>query len=110
MKQHIKIRDHNKDDHSFFLATYLRNNWYSKENSTTLKKATWMSLQHKRLGNVLETQKIKVACDASDSDSIFGYAFHDGEKPFVYIKLAFRDPKWKIKEMLLESLSKEKEQ
>lgn len=103
MKQLISIRDHTSDDEPFLFATYLKNNWYDKTNSTTLKKATWMSLQHKRLEKVLQNQKVKVACLKSDPDVIIGYAFEDAGKPFVYIKLAWRGLT-DLKPKLIESI------
>lgn len=93
MKQLITIRDHVPDDEPFLFSTYLKNNWYDKTNSTTLKKNTWMSLQHKRLEKVLETQKVSIACLKEDPDVIIGYCFNDAGKPFVYIKLAWRHVK-----------------
>ena len=101
---HIQIRDAEPDDHPFLFSTYLKNYWYSKTQGTTLKKHTWMALQHKRLEKVLETQKVKVACLSESPDVILGYAFQDGEKPFSYLKLAWRDPKLSISEKLLKSL------
>jgi len=103
MKQLISIRDHISDDEPFLFATYLKNNWYDKTNSTTLKKATWMSLQHKRLEKVLQNQKVKIACLKSDPDVIIGYAFEDAGKPFVYIKLAWRGLA-DLKPKLIESI------
>jgi len=104
MQQYIKIRDHVKDDEPFLFATYLQHNWYDKTNTTTLKKATWMNLQHKRLEDVLDSQLVKIACLKEDPDVILGYAFQDGPKPFTYIKLAWRQHPAKIKDMLLTSL------
>jgi len=104
MKQYIKIRDHVEGDHAFLFSTYLQNNWYDKTNSTTLKKDTWMSLQHKRLEKVIDRQKIKIACLSDDPDVILGYAFQDGEKPFSYVKLAWRSNPQNIKDMLINSL------
>lgn len=104
MKQFISIRDHVKDDEPFLFSTYLKNNWYDKTNSTTLKKATWMSLQHKRLEKVLDTQKVKIACLENDPDVILGYAFNDAGKPFVYVKLAWRNNQLNLKEKLTKSI------
>lgn len=95
------------DDHAFLFATYLQNNWYDKTNSTTLKKATWMSLQHKRLEKVLAEQPIKIACLSKDEDIIVGYAFQDGNKPFCYVKLGWRKNPVNIKEMLMKALEGE---
>lgn len=104
MKPFVKIRDHQEDDHAFLFSTYLKNNWYDKTNSTTLKKATWMGLQHTRLEKVLENQKVKIACLSEDPDVILGYSFQDGSAPFVYVKLAWRNNQLNIKDLLLKSL------
>lgn len=109
MKQHIQIRNQTKDDEPFLFSTYLQHNWYDKTNSTTLKKDTWMSLQHKRLENVLKNQEIKIACLKTDPDVILGYAFKDGNKPFSYVKLAWRNCPIDIKEMLLKTLEEKNE-
>jgi DNA polymerase elongation subunit (family B) len=106
----ITVRIVEPDDHSFIYATYLRNNWYSKENTTTLRKNTWMSLQQKRIENVLKTRKVLVASLTEDPDVIVGYAFEDGDKPFFYVKLAWRNPKLGIDNLLLEDLKKHEEQ
>lgn len=107
MKQFIKIRDHVESDHPFLYATYLKNNWYDKTNTTTLKKATWMGLQHSRLEKVLNNQKVKIACLEEDPDIILGYGFQDGAAPFVYVKLAWRQNKLNLKELLLNSIQGE---
>jgi len=109
-QKEISIRNHVADDHNFLFATYLQNNWYDKTNTTTLKKDTWMSLQHKRLENVLATQNVKIVCLSDDPDIILGYAFQDGSKPFCYVKLAWRNnPFLDLKETLLESLEENNE-
>lgn len=106
MKPFVQIRDHKLTDHPFLFSTYLKNNWYDKTNSTTLKKATWMGLQHSRLEKVLEEQKVKIACLSEDPDVILGYSFQDGSAPFVYVKLAWRNTfcKLNLKDLLLKSL------
>lgn len=109
MKQLIQIRNHVKDDEPFLFATYLQHNWYDKTNTTTLKKATWMSLQHKRLESVLENDTVKIACLKEDPDVILGYAFQDGKKPFCYLKLAWRQGPIDIKDLLLKSLEETNE-
>lgn len=109
MKQLIQIRNHVKEDEPFLFATYLQHNWYDKTNTTTLKKSTWMSLQHKRLENVLESDHVKIACLKEDPDVILGYAFKDGSKPFSYVKLAWRQSPVDIKELLLKSLEETNE-
>jgi len=108
MNRYIKVRDHVEDDIAFIYDAYMRNNWYLKENSTTLKKATWMGLQRKRLDKILETQKVQVACLSQDEDIIVGFGFKDGEeKDFVYVKLAWRNSPQKIEELLLNKLKEQ---
>jgi hypothetical protein len=102
--QHILIRPAEPDDHNFLFATYLNNNWYSKEQTTTLKKSMWMALQHKRLENVLSSGTVKVACLSESPDVVVGYAFPDGERPFSYVKLAWRSPQLDLTNRLLNSL------
>lgn len=104
LKKYVLVRDAEPDDHSFLFSTYLRNNWYSKTQTTTLKKATWMGLQHRRLEKVLEDQTVKVACLSEDPDTIIGYCFKDGKEPFTYVKLAWRAPNLNIAKILNESL------
>lgn len=100
----IEIRDAEPSDHAFLFNSYLQNNWYDKTQSTTLKKHTWMALQHKRLEKVLETKTVKVACLSEDPDIIIGYAFKDGDKPFSYVKLGWRAPALDISKKLIESI------
>ncbi len=100
----IQIRDIEPEDHAFLFSTYLKNNWYDKTQSTTLKKATWMAMQHKRLEKVLESGVVKVACLTEDPETIVGYAFPDGDKPFAYVKLAWRAPTLDLKTRLINSL------
>jgi len=107
MKPLYLIRNHEETDYPFLFATYLQNNWYDKTNSTILKKDMWMSLQHKRLEKVLESQPVKVACLQEDPDVILGYAFHDNDKPFVYVKLAWRSEKLNLKQALTNALGEE---
>jgi hypothetical protein len=110
IQEEITFRNHVADDHNFLFATYLQNNWYDKTNTTTLKKDTWMSLQHKRLEKVLDTQNIKIACLSDHPDVILGYAFQDGSKPFCYLKLAWRNHRFlDLKEALLKSLEEDNE-
>lgn len=103
-KSFIQIRDVEPDDHAFLFSTYLKNNWYDKTQSTTLKKHTWMALQHKRLEKVLTEDKVKIACLAEEPDTIVGYAFRDGAKPFAYVKLAWRSDILDLKNRLIKSL------
>lgn len=105
-KKFIMTRDSVASDHAFLYSTYLQNNWYDKTNTTTLKKATWMGLQHKRLEKVLDEQKVIVACLSDNTDQIVGYGFKDGEKPFVYIKPAWRSPELDLKKTITEALEK----
>ena len=100
----IQIRDAEPSDHAFLFATYLKNNWYDQTQSTTLKKHTWMALQHRRLEKVLNTKPVKIACLSEDPEVILGYAFKDGDKPFSYVKLAWRSTVLRIAETLIESL------
>ena len=96
----IVIRNMQPGDEPFLFATYLKNNWYDKTNTSTLKPATWMALQRKRLENVLKVQPVKIACLSHDEDIILGYGFFDIDKHFIYIKQAWRDPRFAIKDML----------
>ena len=104
-KKFILIRESNNADVPFLFATYLKHNWYDKTNTSTLKKETWMGLQRKRLENVLKTQSVKVAVLSSDQDVILGYGFWDASKPFIYIKQAWRDKKFQIKDMLIDEIN-----
>lgn len=104
IKNFIQIRDVDEDDHAFLFSTYLRNNWYDKTQTTTLKKATWMALQHKRLEKVLKEEPVKIACLVEDPETIVGYAFKDGPRLFIYRKLAWRSPKLNLATLLTEAL------
>jgi len=101
----IIFRHNVPSDDNFIFATYLRNRWFDKSNNTTLKRATWSSLQHKRLERFLNEQKIVVACLDEDNDTICGYAFNDDNSPYVYIKLGFRSDGFDLKNKLLKQLS-----
>ena len=90
MKKLLTVRRAVPADHPFIYATYLRNRWFSKENTTTLQKSTWMRLQHARLERMLAEQPVLVACLSSDPDTILGYRFRDGSEDWTYVKLAFR--------------------
>lgn len=100
MSNFITIRPYKEDDKAFIFATYLRNTWYSKDNTTTLEKGLWMGLQHARMEKALPTLGIRVACITDDPDTILGYSFKDQDKQFTYIKLAFRDPSYNITNLL----------
>jgi len=108
VKKSILIRSAVPDDHNFLFATYLNNNWYDKTQTTTLKKSTWMALQHRRLEKVFFDADVKVACLSDDPDIIVGYSFNDGSRPFIYIKLAWRSPDLNIAKLLLDSLGESK--
>lgn len=108
MKHFITIRPVVNDDHNFLYATYLKNNWYRKENTSILKPEVWMNCQRNRLKKILENPtQVKIACLTQDPEIIVGYGFPDDEKPFVYVKLAYRENKLcDIKQELLKSLEK----
>src|ERR1700690_683206 len=90
----IRIRNFEEGDIPFLFATYLKHNWYSKENSTTLKKETWLSFHRNRLNDIIrQNHAIKMVCLAEDPESNVGYGFIDDDKPFIYIKLAWRNDK-----------------
>lgn len=84
----IKIRSIKKEDEPFIYATYLKNNWHSKTNTTTLRKETWMRVQHGRLEALFENapEQVKVVCLVEDPDTILGYKLQD----WVYIR-----PQWR---------------
>lgn len=89
-------------DHPFIFSTYLKNNWYSKSNSSTLKKDTWMRVQHGRLEKLLAEARAIVACLSDDVDVILGYVVQDKD-PFVYVKQAWRDPELNLTKTLLKA-------
>lgn len=92
-------------DHNFVYATYLRNRWFSDSNTTTLRKDTWMKLQHQRLEKIMATQRVLVACLSVDPDVILGYRLDDGSEPFTYIKRAFRQEDFQIQKQLDDAAS-----
>jgi hypothetical protein len=94
----IVYRQSKPEDYSFIYATYLRNNWFARENNSTLKRATWSALQHKRLEGFIT--KVLVACVDEDQDEILGYALMDGSTPYVYLKLAYRSEGLNLKDIL----------
>jgi hypothetical protein len=69
-----------------------------------------MKLQHDRLERVLKNQNIKIANPYGFEDVIAAYAFEDGDKPFIYIKLSWRDYKEQITKQLLRALEENNEQ
>lgn len=93
----IAVRELRKEDENFIYATYLKNNWYNKDNDTTLKKDSWMRLQHSRLEGLFNKspEVIKIVCLDMDSNTILGYKVES----FTYIR-----PQWRnvanIEEML----------
>lgn len=106
----ILIRHNLPDDEAFIYATYIRNQWFSKDNTTTLKRATWSAIQHKRLEGILGSTQVKLACLDEDPDTIIGYAFMDGANgAFCYVKLAFRSEGLGIKDKLIKELRNAKE-
>lgn len=86
----LSIRSALPTDYPFIFSTYLRNRWFSKENTTTLQKNTWMRLQHTRLERILAEQPVLIACLSADPDTILGYRFKDGSDDWTYVKLAWR--------------------
>lgn len=102
----ILVRDYTSSDSNFIFATYLRNRFFDKANTTTLKRSTWSSLQHKRLEAIMHNDRVVVACLDEDVDTILGYALMDGNSPYCYIKLAWRSPGLDIKTKLLKELIK----
>jgi hypothetical protein len=96
----LVIRPMVQGDWPFVFATYLRSNWFSKGNRTTLKRSTWSKLHHNRLEGLIGQPGAYTACLDDDQDLILGYGFMDGELPYVYVKLAFRGPGLKVHELL----------
>jgi hypothetical protein len=87
----VVTRGFKKEDENFIYATYLRNNWYSASQKTTLPKDTWMRLTHERLERAMyETPStIRIACLSDDPDTILGYSLKSPER-FTYIKRDWR--------------------
>lgn len=101
----ILLRHALPSDYHFIFATYLRHNWFNKDNKTTLKRSTWSTLQHKRLETILEaSSKVTVACLSEDPDTILGYGFQDGKDKFVYVKKDFRAEGLGVDKMILKEL------
>lgn len=61
-------------------------------------------MQHKRLEGALASRFAMVACLNEDKDYILGYALMDGDKPFAYVKLAFRSPGLQIAPKLIKEI------
>lgn len=95
----IVLRQSVPADHPFVYATYIRNRWFDKSNTTTLKRSTWSKLQHTRLEGIL-ARRIVVACLDGDPDTIVGYALDDAGMPWYYIKLAWRSQGLGVKALL----------
>lgn len=118
MKQNFLIRQYDKDDEGFVFSTYLKNNWYSKENTSTLKKETWENCQRERLKKIIADKKVKIVCMAAMPDVICGYAFPDdhacrycSDKHFAYIKPQWRDKKYvDVHQLIIEKLEENNEQ
>lgn len=100
----IVIRPTRKEDHPFIFATYIRSNWFRKSQKTTLKRSTWSGLQHTRLEGILSHPGAYTACLNEDEDFILGYGFMDAGEPYTYIKLDFRAPGLKLKELLTQTV------
>lgn len=102
----IAYRKFKQSDEAFIFSTYIRNRWFDKANTTTLKRATWSKLQHKRIEDIMYrgSNGIVIACLSEEPDTILGYCFMDNATPWCYIKLAWRDDKLGLKVKLLEHL------
>jgi hypothetical protein len=101
----IQVRKVTDDDHAFIYATYLRNRWFDRNNTTTLKRTTWSALQHKRLERLLKDSMVLIACISDDPTAILGYIFVDeGGSDYCYIKLAFRSEGFGIEKILKGAL------
>lgn len=100
----VIIRPAVEADHAFIYATYIRNRYFNRDNNTTLKRSTWSALQHKRLEHILASKPVLVACLSNDPDTILGYAFMDGDNPFSYVKLAFRQIDPSVSAILLKEI------
>lgn len=106
----LHIRNANQDDIPFLFSTYLKHNWYDKTNSTLLPKMVWINAQRKRLEKIYQENKVRVCCLAEDHELILGYAFLDADnKPFVYVKQAFRKSPENIDELLRKTIEEEQQ-
>lgn len=106
----IVVRQATEDDVPFLFATYLKHNWYDKTNSTLLPKIVWMNAQRKRLQNIFDENKIKIACLGDDPDLIMGYGFLDlNNEPFIYIKKHYRNQEENIEELLRKTIKGEQQ-
>jgi hypothetical protein len=87
----IKLRRAIESDWPFVFSTYLTNNWYSQNNDTTLRKDTWMKIQHTWLEGLLklEVPPIIIASLEEEPDFILGYVVIKTD-PFCYVKKDFR--------------------
>lgn len=68
-----------------------------------------MSLHHNRLEKILKETPVLVACLSGDPDYIIGYAFEDGDKPFHYLRLAWREESIGAEKLLLKHLKENHE-
>lgn len=106
----LSIRNATEDDVPFLFATYLKHNWYDKTNSTMLPKMVWLNAQRKRLEKIYQQNKVRVCCLSEDPDLILGYGFLDlDNKPFVYVKQAFRKSPENIAELLKKTITEEQQ-
>lgn len=97
----ISVRRAVESDWAFIFSTYLTNNWFSEENDTTLRKNTWMKIQHQMLEELLKKSPsgALVACLEEDVDFILGYVVLK-DKQFSYIKKDFRTSDVNLKGIL----------
>lgn len=101
----LAIRNLSPNDEAFIFATYLRHCWFDKDNKTTLKRSTWSKMQHKRLEGLFRTNLVLVACLDEDPNTIVGYGFIDGSKPFTYVKLDWRTHNPSIADLIIKELT-----
>lgn len=102
----VIIRGVTASDHNFIFATYIHNKWFDKANKTTLKKASWCAIQHRRLERILAEEKVLVACLDEDNDFVLGYVFLDNKEPFTYLKKSYRAEGLGIEGRLIKEIVK----
>lgn len=89
------IRDANKNDHNFILATFLRGVYHGDTFFSSVPKDLFMS-RYKLVAQALvgdENTKIKVACLPEDPDVVLGYSILSNDYStinFVFVKNAWR--------------------
>jgi len=89
------IRDANKNDHNFILATFLRGVYHGDTFFSQVPKDLFMS-RYKLVAQGLVNDpntKIKVACLPDDPDVVLGYSILSGDYStvnFVFVKNAWR--------------------